>query len=117
MAYQFVMVNLSITSLDGSTGQVGSLHFEVNDFVLDVVTGAILIVPPIDLEANGAFIGNPVQVPMLAMDDPSLSHNWAWLLSAELVGVRDFPTRKFTVNFAAGAVQDFKDLAINSTIV
>lgn len=117
MAYSLVQVNMLVQALTGTTGQFGSIHFQVSDFVMDVNTGAIIVVPPIDFVANGGFTGNPQQIPMLAMDDPNLTHNWAWLLSANVPGIAKFPVRKLTVNFAAGAVQDFKTLALASTIV
>jgi hypothetical protein len=117
MAYQFVEVSMLITSLEGSTGALGSLHFQVSDFVMDTTTGAIVVVPPINFEASGGFTGNPIQVPFLAMDDPSLSHNWAWILSAEVPGIVDFPKRRFVIDFANGAQQSFVSLAVASTIV
>src|SRR4029077_12007169 len=84
MAYDFVTVNMSVTSLEGSTGAIGSLHFEVSDFVLDMSTGAIIIVPPIHLEGNGGFTGNGVSVPFLAMDGANISHNWYWVLVSQV---------------------------------
>jgi hypothetical protein len=117
MAYNFVTVNLQVSNLAGSTGSLGGLHFQVSDLVLDKTTGAIIIVPPIDFEANGGFTGNPVQIPFLAMDDPALTHNWAWLMTANVPGVTKFPIRKLTINFAAGAVQDFATIAQAATIV
>jgi hypothetical protein len=118
MAYDFVTVTMSVTSLEGSTGQIGSLHFEVSDFVMDMSTGAIVIVPPITLTANGGFTGNPVQVPFLAMDSQNISPNWYWVLVASLDGrLTPLPKRKFTINIANGAAQDFKTLALASSII
>lgn len=118
MAYDEVLVNMSVTSIDGSTGQIGSLHFEVSDFVLDINTGSIVVVPPIILTANGGFTGNPVQVPFLAMDAAGISNNWHWILVASLDGrLTPLPKRMFVINMANGPVQEFRDLAIASTIV
>lgn len=118
MAYDFVTVNISVTSLGGSTGDIGSLHFEVDDFVLDTTTGAIIVVPPIHLEGNGGFTGNAAAIPFLAMDGAGISHNWHWVLVSQ---VRDrltaLPRRRFTINLAGGATQNFKDLALASTPV
>lgn len=116
MPYDMVTVNISVTSLDGSTGQIGSLQFEVSDFVMDINTGAIVVVPPITLSANGGFTGNVVPVPFLAMDGAGISPNWYWVLVAKLDGrLTELPRRKFIVNKANGLVQQFKDLALAST--
>jgi hypothetical protein len=118
MAYDYVTVNISVGSLDGSTGEIGSLHFEVSDFVLDMNTGAIIVVPPVHLEGNGGFTGNAVNIPFLAMDGAGISHNWAWILVAQVNGrLTGLPHRKFTINLANGTTQNFKDLALASTIV
>lgn len=117
MAYNFVIVNILVTPLDGSTSNMGSVHFQVSDFVMDTTTGAIVIVPPINFEASGGFTGNPIKVPLLAMDNPGLTQEWAWLMSANVPGLVNYPVRRLTVNFAAGAQQSFKDLALASTIV
>lgn len=118
MAYDFVQVTMSVTSLDGSTGQIGELHFEVSDFVLDMTTGAIVVVPPIVLTANGGFTGNPQTVPFLAMDGAGVSTNWYWILAASLnARLLPLPKRKFIINKAAGLAQNFKDLALASTII
>jgi len=118
MAYDFVMVNMSISFLDGTTAASGQIMFEVDDFVLDTSTGAILIVPPLIFSSDGGFVGNPVQVPFLAMDSQNVSHNWHWILTARLDGRLDpLPKRLFTINFANGPVQDFATLALASAIV
>jgi hypothetical protein len=118
MAYDYVTVNMSVASLDGSTGEIGSLHFEVDDFVLDMNTGAIIVVPPVHLEGNGGFTGNAVSLPFLAMDGAGISHNWHWVLVAQVNGrLTGLPHRKFTINLVNGATQNFKDLALASTIV
>ena len=116
MAYNFVLVTMSLAFLDGSTGGVGRIVFEVNDFVLDTTTGAIVIVPTLVFSSDGGNVSAPVQVPFLAMDDPSLSHNWAWVLTAELAGRQDpLPKRKLVVNSAAGQQQLFKDIFLAGT--
>ena|SRR5262252_11189407 len=118
MAYDFVLVNLSISFLDVTTAAAGQIVFEVDDFVLDTSTGAIVIVPPIILTSDGGFVGNPVQIPFLAMDSQNVAHNFHWILTAKLDGRLDpLPKRLFTINIANGAVQDFATLAENSSIV
>lgn len=118
MAYDFVMVTLSISFLDGTSGAAGRIVFEVDDFVLDTATGAIIVVPPIILSSDGGFVGNPVTIPFLAMDSQNVSTNWHWILTAELAGRIDpLPKRLFTIKLANGAQQDFRTLALASTIV
>jgi hypothetical protein len=118
MAYDFVNVTMSISFLDGTSAAAGKIIFEVDDFVLDMSTGAIVIVPPIIMTSDGGFIGNPVTIPFLAMDSQNISPNWHWILSAELIGRADpLPKRKFFINYANGAQQDFKTLALASQIV
>lgn len=111
MAYNFVLVTMSLAFIDGSTSGVGKIVFEVDDFVLDTSTGAIVIVPPMIFSSDGGNISNAIQVPFLAMDDPNLSTNWSWVLTAELSGRQDpLPKRKLVIKSANGAQQLFKDI-------
>lgn len=116
MAYNFVLVTMSLAFIDGSTSGVGKIVFEVDDFVLDTSTGSIVIVPTIQFSSEGGNVSNPIQVPFLAMDDPNLSRNWSWILTAELSGRQDpLPKRKLAINSAAGQQQLFKDIFLAGT--
>lgn len=116
MAYNFVLVTMSLAFIDGSTSGVGKIVFEVDDFVLDTTTGAIVIVPPMTFSSDGGNVSNPIQVPFLAMDDPNLSRNWSWILAAELAGRESpLPKRKLAINSAGGAQQSFKDIFLAGT--
>jgi hypothetical protein len=117
MAYDYVTVGISLATLD-TTPPSGKLVFEVSDFVLDTTTGAIVIVPSIVLTSSGGFSGNPQNIQFLAMDSNSLSHNWSWVLSADLAGrMTKLPKRQFSILIANGATQPFVALAGASTVI
>jgi hypothetical protein len=117
MPYNFVMVNVGLIGADGSIVlNPGDIAFQPSDFIWDTTTQQIVFVPPIMLSATGAYNGNPVQVPFLAMDNPTLSTNWSWLISAAVPGVT-VPVRKFAVMYASGPEQNLTDLLTASTVV
>lgn len=118
VSYNYVTVSVAAAKPDGSPLTQGALHLQVSDFVWDTATGQVVVVPPVDIEATGAFTGGPVGVPLLAMDNPTLSTNWSWLISASLPGDNGFvPVRKLTVSYATGADQELTDLLTASTIL
>jgi hypothetical protein len=117
MAYDYVTVALDMNSLYDGTPD-GSLRFEVSDFVMDTVTGQVVLVPPVHLafKSGGQLI--PVTFDLLAVDSNSLSTGWTWVMVAELTDrLLPIPMRSLTPKIANGAQQPFAALMAASTIV
>lgn len=117
MTYNFVLVTVDALGPDGSAvPPAGGLHFQVSDFVWDATAGTLVVVPAIDLEAYGANVSAGTQIPLLAMDNPTLNTSWSWTITASLPGVTGLPVRKLAVNYANGPTQALSALLAASTV-
>jgi hypothetical protein len=117
MAYDYVNVTFELVPL-GTGLPYGGLTFEVSDYVMDTLTGALVIVPPVVMNYTGGTIPGPVTMEFLATDSQNLTHGWSWILTAKLSDrVIPLPRRSFAILFANGADQTFAELAATSAIV
>jgi hypothetical protein len=123
MPYDFVNVSIQVASPDGSSNLSGEMTFFVSDFVWDTSTAEIVVVQPIPFAVSpGGFTGNPIIVPLLAMDNPTLNTGWRWLLKAGIPGLPSaVPVRVLTVNMANndpnGDPQNLTDLLAASVTI
>jgi hypothetical protein len=117
MPYDIVQVVFQLATT-GPGLPLGRLTFEVSDFVMDTTTGALLIVPPVVLNYTGGNFDSPIMADFLATDSQNVTHNWTWLLTAEISDrVSPLPKHSFTISIANGAQQSFAAIAATSTIV
>jgi hypothetical protein len=92
--------------------------FFPSDFVWDTTAQQLVIVEPIPLSISDAIIsGESMAVDFLAMDNPTLSTNWAWVMTAAIPGMPAPPPRLLTISYANGPEQLLTDLLAASTIV
>lgn len=98
-----VAVSINAVSQDGGNPTDGHIRFQVDDIVWIDALNLIASIDPVDIYAAGGLASSGV-VHLLAMDNPGVSTNWAWVISGESNG-QEFPPRKLIVNYANGAEQ------------
>lgn len=117
MPYNEVEVTVSVIMPDGSNPTQGQMTFFPSDFIWDTSTGNIVVVEPITLAAGPGLPPSPETVNFLAMDNPTLSTNWKWLLTAGIPGLPSpVPVRSLVVNYATAPTQTLVSLLAGSAI-
>jgi hypothetical protein len=120
VTYNLVQVTLQITDPTGNPATpqefpAAGLLFQVSDFVWDTTAETLVVVPPVEVN-TATYTSATIQVSLLAMDNPTLSQNWAWIVAPVVPGVQ-LPARKLTVDYANGAQQNFAALLQASLLV
>jgi len=116
MPYNFVEVTITAADPSGNPALLNStLVFAPSDYIWDTTTNGLVVVDPIEFTAAGGNWQKGAQVSLLAMDNPTLSTNWAWLLVGSVEGLPAIPPRRLSVAFANGQTQSLGALLTTST--
>lgn len=118
MTYNFVSVTITAADPFGNAALAGAtLTFTPSDFIWDTASNGLVVVSPLQFTATGGDWQKGAQVSLMAMDNPTLSKNWTWLLLGSVEGLPPIPPRALTVAYANGPTQSLGALLATSTVV